>query len=89
MRKLVYVFLLICIFVLGISLGKTEFPSESDRIQEEIEEFEEEIQKPGNEYLPPKRVDPNLANEIAKTGGKLISKGFEYMLRTINSLIQK
>ncbi len=43
MRKLVYVFLLICIFVLGISLGKTEFPSESDRIQEEIEEFEEEI----------------------------------------------
>ncbi|MFY9422378.1 MAG: hypothetical protein WBK54_04450 [Bacilli bacterium] len=89
MRKLVYVFLLVCIFVFGMTLGKSEPRSESGRIQERIEEFEKEIQTPGNRYSPREKIDPNLANEIAKTGENLITKGFDYLLEAINSLIQK
>lgn len=52
MRKLVYVFLLVCIFVFGMTLGKSEPRSESGRIQERIEEFEKKSKLPAIATAP-------------------------------------
>lgn len=90
MKKLVYIFLLVCFFVFGMTLGKPEPKSESDRIQEKIEEFEKDIQTPGNQYQSQdkEKINPNLVNEAAKAGENIINKGFDFLLKTINSLIQ-
>lgn len=91
MRKLLYIFLLICFLIFGIMVGSPEPKSESDRIQEKIEEFEKEIEKPNNQYQPKSKEDinPNLSNDLAKKGENIINKGFDFILDTINSLIQR
>ncbi|MGI6768099.1 MAG: hypothetical protein ACOX43_03255 [Bacilli bacterium] len=90
MRKLIYIFLLVCFLIFGMKVGSPEPKSESDLIHEKIEEFEKEIEKPNNQYQPKSKenINPNLSNNLAKQGENIINKGFDFLLDTINSLIQ-
>jgi hypothetical protein len=91
MKKLGLIFILACFLIFGMMIGSPEPSTQSERIQEEIDDFEKEIEKPGNDFQPKSQndVDPNLSNSLAKTGENIITDSLNFFLEAINSLVKK
>lgn len=92
MKKVFYIFLILCALFIGMELGVPARDSTSKELDARIDEFEDNIQKPNNEYKPGQdniRVDPNLTNSLAKTGERAITGIFEYSLGLLESFVRK
>jgi len=92
MKKILFVFLLLCALFIGMELGSPTKESTADEINRKIGEFEKEITNPNNNYPKEKNtsaINPNITNEVAKTGEKAISSIFEYAFSIIESFISK
>lgn len=88
MKKTGFVFILLCLLILGVMAGVPSSKSESEKIQEQIEGFEESLKDPNYEHSSnlKEKVKPNLTNEIAKGGEKIVTSIFDYALRLIGNL---
>lgn len=92
MKKFVYIFLILCALFIGMELGVTSKDTKSRDLEKRIDEFEEEITNPNNNYKPGQDntgVDPNITNSIAKTGEKAINGIFDFTFGLIESFMKK
>lgn len=89
MKKVLYVFLLlICIF-LGMLITDETPGSQSKELQNDIDDFENEIVDPNNGYQNKnnKGVNPNFTNSIGKKGENIIDSVFDFSFNIINSIL--
>ena len=92
MKKIFYGFLLLCALFIGMELGVTSRDTISKDLDKKIDDFEEEITNPNNDYKPGQynnRVNPNITNSIAKTGEKAINGIFDFAFGFLESFNEK
>lgn len=89
MKKLFYLFLLICFLLIGIKIGEPTKDTASNQLQNEIEEFEDNLADPNNEYQydTKKKISPNVTNSLAKTGEDVIGGIFKFTFGILESLL--
>ena len=91
MKKILVIFIVLCALFIGMELGVPSKESTGKEIQDRIDEFEGKIATPGNNYKPGednKDVNPNITNNLAKTGEKAITGIFEYAFGIIESAVK-
>lgn len=92
MRKFVYIFIILCVLFIGMEIGDISSDTKSKELQDRIEDFEDQITNPDNNYKPGqdnKGINPNITNDIAKTGERAITGIFEYTLGLIESFVTR
>lgn len=90
MKKILYIFIILCVLFIGMELGGTTDYSKSEDLNDKIDDFEDEITDPNNNYIPGQdnnKIDPNITNNIAKTGEKAISEIFEYTFKFLEKFV--
>lgn len=82
--------LIICTFFFGFMMGGPSRETASDKLQKELDEFEQEITKPDNQYEPVRqeKIDPNISNSLAKKGENIITKIFDLSFDAIEKLVK-
>ncbi|HHZ18741.1 MAG TPA: hypothetical protein GX390_05580 [Acholeplasmataceae bacterium] len=90
MKKSGIVFLLLCFFLLGMIAGRPTQETASNDLRERLDEFEEEIVIPGNDYesISAGKVDPNLSNSLARRGENIITGIFDFAFNLIRSVLE-
>ena len=82
MKKPMIVFAIICILIIGVIIGRPSGKTESEKIQDKIDDFEKSLEDPNYHYEPDpqykSKVKPNLSNSAAKGGEKIITGVFDY-----------
>ena len=92
MKKLLLIFVVLCALIIGMELGAPSSDTKNKEIQDRIEDFEGKITTPGNKYIPGednKDVNPNITNNLAKTGEKAITGIFDFAFSLIESAVNK
>lgn len=92
MRKFAYVFLILCVLFIGMELGVPSKEVTSGELNERIDNFEREITNPNNNYKPGQDnhdINPNITNDIAKTGEKAITSVFDFAFGLLESLVSR
>jgi len=92
MKKFAYIFLVLCALFIGMEIGVLSNDTKTRELDERIDEFERQITDPNNNYQPGQdnqKVNPNITNNLAKTGEKAITSFFDYTLGIIESLVKK
>jgi len=89
MKKVTFIFLLGCVLVLGIMIGKPSRETASRELQDELGEFEDIITIPDNDYSPvkEKQIDPNISNSLAKRGENIISGFIDFSFSIFEDII--
>lgn len=90
MKKILLIFIILCTLFIGMELGVPTRDTTSKELQDRIDEFEGKISSPKNSYKPGEDnedVNPNITNNLAKTGEKAITGIFEYAFGLINSAV--
>jgi hypothetical protein len=75
-----------------MELGATSKDSKVKDLEKRIDQFEEEITNPNNNYKPGQdndRINPNITNNIAKTGEKAINGIFDFTFGWLESFMKK
>jgi hypothetical protein len=91
--------MILVIFFIGLSLGVSyqgENKGNRDPLQEDLDEFEEEITKPGNDFEPVNpdgngstiQVKDNVFTKIASDGEILLKKGIYLILDKSDDLFR-
>ncbi|XMB85126.1 hypothetical protein RJG79_06790 [Mycoplasmatota bacterium WC44] len=77
-----YIFLILILFV-GVSMGNN-----NDNLQNKINDFEEEIQTPHNDYSynEMEMYDTNIINDVAKKSEKVITNSLELLGEVVSSV---
>jgi predicted PurR-regulated permease PerM len=91
MKKVIVLFLFVCLLIGGVIVGTPTEKSEGTKVKDKIEEFEENIKDPNYNYesKDKEKVKPNLSNDIAKGGEKIISSVFDIAIDIVNGFINK
>ena len=90
LKKFIYIFLILCALFIGMELGVTSKDTKSKELEDRIDNFEEQITDPNNNYKPGQDntgINPNITNDLAKTGEKAISGLFDYTFGIIESFV--
>lgn len=89
MKKLLYLFLLVCVLLIGIKIGEPTKDTTSNKLQDEIAEFEDHLADPNDDYQfnTKKKINPNVTNSLAKTGENVISGVFKFTFGILESLL--
>lgn len=89
MKKVLYIFIIVCILFIGFKIGEPNKENASSNIKDKIDRFEDEITNPNNKYKPDVKdgVNPNITNDIAKSGEKIISGAFEVAFNLLENII--
>lgn len=90
MKKILYIFIILCVLFIGMELGGTTDQTKSKDLNDKIDDFEDEITNPNNNYKPGQdnnEINPNISNDIAKTGEKAISGIFEYTFGLLETFV--
>jgi hypothetical protein len=88
MKKILFGFLLLIILFIGVGLGDETNLGKARIIKDKTEEFEGKIVDPNNDYSKNDSLNnPGLNNKIAKAGGNIIGKVFEFSFGILSDLI--
>jgi predicted PurR-regulated permease PerM len=90
MKKALYIFLVACIFFLGVLFGRPTGDTEADLIEDKIDKFENEITNPNGDYISDKKsnINPNLSNSLAKSGESVINGIFSYAFGLLDGIVK-
>ncbi|HEY8364685.1 MAG TPA: hypothetical protein VIK84_03855 [Haloplasmataceae bacterium] len=87
--------MIVVIFFIGLSLG-VDYQNRSN-LQDSLDQFEDEITKPNNDFEPVNpSLNPNINNDVehnlftslAKDGEYIIKKGLDLILDTSNNIFR-
>jgi len=87
MKKLAVIFLILMALIVGMNIGGNNTENKAAIIQEQIDEFEENITEPNNEYYNSDNYAIGINNKIAKAGGNALSKAFEFSFDLLEKII--
>lgn len=90
MKKFIYIFLILCALFIGMEMGVPSKDSKSRELEDKLDDFEDQITDPDNNYKPGQDnldINPNITNNIAKTGEKAISGIFDYTFGLLESFV--
>lgn len=87
MKKILIIFAFLIVLLIGVGLGNDNNLSKAKYIQDETEEFENEIAKPDNIYQPRNQTSGGINNRLAKVGGNIISNIFDFSFGLLDDLI--
>lgn len=88
--KFLKITMLLGIFFIGLSLGSIELDGHDDRIQDEVDKGDSEIQKPGNDYKPSDAttINHNLVTKTAKSLDNGIKSTFNGVVEGTSSVLK-
>lgn len=87
MKKILTIFALIVVLLIGVGLGSETNISRAKYIQDETKKFEDEITKPGNDYYHHSETSGGISNRLAKAGGSIINDIFDFSFGLLKDLI--
>lgn len=91
MKKFLYIFLIFVVLFIGMELGVPSKESTSKELEDKIDDFEDQITDPNNNYKPGQdnnEINPNITNDLAKTGERAISGIFDFTFGLLESFVK-
>jgi hypothetical protein len=89
MKKIIYTALILLILFIGVLIGDQPSGGRAKEIKDRIEDFENEITDPNNDYdYSESIITPNGNNSIARRGDKIIKGIFDYSFGLLKGLIE-
>lgn len=82
-------FLFFFILLLGVFFGTENNQTKADEIKDKIEMFEGQISTP-NGIINNEQIDvkPNIGNQVAKKGEKIVYSLLDHVLETIKNILE-
>ncbi len=90
MKKIISImFLFFFILLLGVFFGTENNQTKADEIKDKIEMFEGQISTP-NGIINNEQIDvkPNIGNQVAKKGEKIVYSLLDHVLETIKNILE-